>query len=225
MINATRPQIAVITGGQSFDETGLHKFFRVMSGMDFYIQHMDDFATSSQAVRDRYDVLLFYHMLREAPMDDNQPWYAGKPLSVLSHLGETGQGICLWHHALVAYRQWPTWRALVGIPDLYSTFHKQQLLHIQVAAPDHPITQGLTGWRMTEETYVMAEPTPSDNQVLLTVDHPQSMQALAWTRHYKQSRVFCLQPGHDDSTWQNENFQTVMTRGLLWCAHKQEVMI
>lgn len=220
MTNATRPQIAVITGGHSFDVIGLHKFLRAMNGLDFYIQHMDDFATSSQAVRDRYDVLLFYHMLREAPTDEGQPWYAGKPLTALSYLGETGQGICLWHHALVAYRQWPTWRALVGIPDLHSTFHKEQMLQIQVADPQHPITQGLTGWTMSEETYVMAEPTPDENHLLLAVDHPHSMHALAWTRHYKQSRVFCLQPGHDHLTWQNENFQTVMTRGLLWCAHK-----
>lgn len=220
MTAAVQLQVAVITGGHSFDVIGLHKFLRAIDGIDFYVQHMDDFATSSQPVRDRYDVLLFYHMLRESPTDEGQPWYAGKPLSVLSHLGETGQGICLWHHALVAYRQWPTWRALVGIPDLYSTFHKDQVLPIQIADPHHPITQGVPNWTMTEETYVMAEPTPDENQVLLTVDHSQSMQALAWTRHYKQSRVFCIQPGHDHLTWQNENFQTVMTRGLLWCARR-----
>lgn len=220
MTNATRPQVAVITGGHSFDVISLHKFFRAIDGIDFYIQHMDDFVTSPEAVRDSYDVLLFYHMLREAPTDEGQPWYAGKPVTVLSRLGETRQGICLWHHALVAYRQWPTWRALVGIPDLSSTFHKEQVLPIQITDPHHPITQGLPDWTMTEEAYVMAEPTSGDNEVLLTVDHPQSMHALAWTRSYKQSRVFCIQPGHDHQTWQNQNFQTVMTRGLLWCARR-----
>lgn len=220
MTNRTRPQIAVITGGHSFDVIGFHTFLRAMDGIDFYIQHMDDFATSSQTVRNSYDVLLFYLMLREAPTDEGQPWYAGKPLSVLSDLGKTSQGICLWHHALVAYRQWPIWRELVGIPDLHSTFHKNQLLQIQVVVPHHPITQGLADWTMEDETYVMAEPSSPDNQLLLTVDHPQSMRALAWTRHYQQSRVFCLQPGHDHLAWRNETFQTVMKRGLLWCARK-----
>ena len=220
MTDAAQLQVAVITGGHSFDVIGFHQFFRAIAGIDFYIQHMDDFVTSSPAVRESYDVLLFYHMLRESPIDEGQPWYAGKPLTVLSHLGETGQGICLWHHALVAYRQWSTWRALVGIPDLSSTFHKDQVLPIQIADPHHPITQGLANWTMTEETYVMAEPPPDENHLLLTVEHPQSMHALAWTRSYKQSRIFCLQPGHDRQTWQNEHFQTVMTRGLLWCAYQ-----
>ncbi len=219
-MHTNRPQIAVITGGHSFDVINFHKLFRAIDGMDFYIQHMDDFATSSPAVRAGYDVLLCYMMLREFPSDEGHPWYAGKPLTALSALGSTTQGIFVWHHALVAYRQWSPWRELVGLPDLNSTFHKNQQLPIQVADRHHPITQGLADWTMEDETYVMAEPDPAQNHLLLTVDHPNSTKALAWTRHYKGSRVLCLQPGHDHLTWQNEQFQSVMQRGLRWCARR-----
>ena len=34
-----------------------------------------------------------------------------------------------------------------------------------------------------------------DNHILLTTDHPRSMRTLAWTRTFRHSRVFCLQPG------------------------------
>lgn len=219
-MNAERPQVAVITGGHSFDVINFHKLLRAIEGMDFYVQHMDDFASSSQAVRDSYDVLLCYMMLRELPSDEGLPWYAGKPLTALANLGTPTQGILVWHHALVAYRQWAPWRALVGLPDLRSTFHKNQQLQIQIADSQHPITQGLADWTLEDETYVMAEPAAAENHPLLTVDHPNSMKVLAWTRHYRGSRVLCLQPGHDHLTWQNEQFQTVMRRGLLWCARQ-----
>jgi type 1 glutamine amidotransferase len=63
----------------------------------------------------------------------------------------------------------------------------------------------------------MNEPD-GNSHVLLTLDHAQSMRAIAWTRQYKQSRVVCLQSGHDNQTWQNEQFGSFVQRGILWCA-------
>ena len=57
-----------------------------------YIQHMDDFATSSLRVRNNYDVILFYTMLLDGPTDDGLEWYQGKPKSVLEDLGPNRSG-------------------------------------------------------------------------------------------------------------------------------------
>ena len=46
------------------------------------------------------------------------------------------------------------------------------------------------------------------------------MRAMAWLRHDAQSRVFCLQLGHDNQAWADEGFQTVVARGLVWRAAK-----
>ena len=98
-------------------------------------------------------------------------------------------------------------------------FHHDQTLEVRNERPDHPITQGLQDWEMVDETYTMADPGP-DCEILLTADHPQSMRTLAWTRHYRNSRVFCFQSGHDNQTWVHPNFREVVRRGLLWCAQR-----
>lgn len=214
-------KVAVVTGGHSYNVPHFHHLFRRMPGLDVYIQHIEDFASSRPAVREAYDVLLFYIMMLEGPSDEGLPGYAGKPLSALAPLGETGQGIFLMHHALLAYPNWPVWNELTGIRNSWTNFGYEHdlTLNLTVADPDHPITAGLQDWTMVDETYTMPEPD-ENSHLLLTLDHEQSMHAIAWTRQYRQSRVFCLQSGHDQQTWQNEQFTRLVHRGVLWCARR-----
>jgi type 1 glutamine amidotransferase len=69
---------------------------------------------------------------------------------------------------------------------------------------------------MTDETYTTNE--PENSTVLLRVDHPHSMRALAWTRQVDAARVFCLQSGHDNSSWAHPGFRHTLERGIAWCA-------
>ncbi len=212
-------EIAVVTGGHSYDVTGFHELFRRLRGVNAYIQHMDDFASSSDETRRGYDAVVFYIMLMEGPVDEGLPWHAGKPKAALEGLGESQQGIVVLHHALLAYPKWPAWNELVGMDDRSFGFDHDQSLRVDVMAVDHPVTRGMDSWQMIDETYKMGDPGPN-NQVLLTTNHPQSMHALAWTRQYKNSRVFCFQSGHDDQTWQDACFQETLRRGILWSAGK-----
>lgn len=210
--NADPVKTAVITGGHSFDVINFHRLFRELKGVDAYIQHMDDFFSSAESVRDSYDVVLFYHMPQEVPTD------AGRPHSALEHLGETAQGILLLHHAILAYPEWPTWSEIVGIRnrELRAFFH-DQALHINVENANHPVTAGRSAWEMVDETYVMND-AGEDSEILLTVDHPQSMKTIAWASSYKLARVFCCALGHDKQAWDDPNFRTVLTRGIQWTA-------
>ena len=72
---------------------------------------------------------------------------------------------------------------------------------------------------MVDETYEMVEPA-ANNVVLITAEHPRSMRAIAWTRQYKNSRVFCYQSGHDAVAYKNPNFQAILHKGMLWAAAK-----
>ncbi len=170
-------QLAVITGGHGYDVRNFHRFFRSLQGVDAYIQHMDDFASARAELRDGYDVALFYAMLMDGPSDDG-PWYAGKPETALAHLGETEQGIILLHHAILAYPQWPVWNQIAGIEDRSFRHHPEQSLRIEIASPEHPVTAGRSDWQMEDETYMMDEPA-AGSEILLTADHPKSMQAIA----------------------------------------------
>ena len=181
---------------------------------------MDDFASSPEAVRDAYDAVVFYIMLMDGPTDENLPWYAGKPKTALEHLGATGQGVVVLHHALLAYPQWPLWSELVGIADRKFGYHMNQQLHVDVSHPEHPITRGLQSWDMIDETYTMTD-AGAGSEILLSVEHPQSMKTIGWTRQYKKSRVFCFESGHDNQTWINPNFREVLRRGIQWCARSE----
>jgi type 1 glutamine amidotransferase len=88
---------------------------------------------------------------------------------------------------------------------------------VEIAHPEHPITAGLSAWEMVDETYVMAEPD-ADNDILLTVDHPRSTVAIAWSRTFRQAPVFCFQSGHDNKTYANPHFRRIVERGIQWCA-------
>ena len=202
---------AVITGDHAFDVPGFHAVFREMSEVDSYVQHQDNFAADVGRVRDRYDVLVFYNMPRETPADGS------RAKAVLEALGETGQGIFLLHHAILAYREWPFWNELVGIQDRSFGYDHSQEIRVEVQVPDHPITQGLEAWDMVDETYSMDGPD-ADSDELLVVDHPKSMKTIGWARRFRESRVYCFQSGHDNLTYVDPNFRAVILRGIQWCA-------
>jgi uncharacterized protein len=210
---ASTLRVAVVTGGHPFDVLNFHKLFRTLPGVDAYIQHMDDFVATPEPVRDQYDVVVFYHMLMAGPPD-------GPVKTTLEHLGATEQGLIVLHHALLAYPQWSVWSDLVGIADRKFGFHYGQTLQLQVVNHEHPITRGLEPWTMGDETYTMAD-AGQGSEILLTVEHPQSMKAIAWARQFRKSRVLCLESGHDNVTWANPGFREVLQRGLRWCARRR----
>jgi hypothetical protein len=142
-------KVAVVTGGHSYEVPSFHKLFRDLEGVDAYIQHIDDFCSSPQKIRDSYHVAMFYIMMPRIPKDEGLPWYSGKQMTALSHLGETEQGIFVLHHAILAYQDWETWREIVGIKDRKLTsFHIGEKLNVKVAKADHPITKGMSDWEM-----------------------------------------------------------------------------
>jgi trehalose utilization protein len=204
-------KLVVVTGGHGYDVPNFEKLFQSLAGIQTTFQTMEQFVASPVSVRDGYDVVLFYHMLMPTPQDPAK--------AALEHLGSTPQGVLVLHHALLAYPQWSVWTDLMGIADRKFGYHHDQKLHVNVVNTQHPITRGLASWDMIDETYTMAS-AGEGSEVLLTTDHPKSMKTLGWARQYKQSRVFCLESGHDNQTWADPSFREVLRRGLLWCARR-----
>jgi type 1 glutamine amidotransferase len=218
IVNQASPiTLAVVTGGHPFDVPNFHRLFRSLDGVEACIQHMDDFATSSREVRQSYDAVLFYTMLRDTPPETGLPWTAGNPKQAIEDLGQTKQGIVILHHAILGYPNWPLWTGMVGIEDRTFGYHMGEHLSIEIADANHPITRGMQPWQMIDETYSMADAGPGSH-VLLTCHHPRSMRTIAWTRQHRASRVFCLQSGHDNQTWTNPSFRELLRRGIAWSA-------
>lgn len=207
----TPVKIVVVTGGHGYDVPNFEKLFKSLDGIQTTFQTMDQFVAAPVAVRDGFDVVLFYHMLMPTPQD--------KAKEALEHLGSTEQGVVVLHHALLAYPQWQVWTDIMGIADRKFGYFHDQKLHVNVTKVEHPITKGLKAWDMIDESYTMAD-AGEGSQILLTTDHAKSMKTLGWTRQYKKSRVFGFESGHDNQTWVDPNFREVLRRGLLWCARK-----
>ena len=224
-------KVAVVTGGHAYDVQGLAQLFRSLPDIDTYIQHMDDFAAVPETIgltegnefhpvrtRREYDVVVFYCMMEGAPEDEEIPLHRGAPRTALDELGQSGQGILVLHHALLHYPASGTFDEIVGIRDReIEGWYFGQNLCVEIAGPPHPITDGLEPFKYVDETYVMPEPG-ENSRVLLTVDHPRSMRKVAWVRQYRESRVFCLQLGHDRLVWTHPGFRTLLQRGIRWCA-------
>jgi hypothetical protein len=210
-------KIAVITGGHPFDVQPFHQLFRSLPGIDAYIQHTDEFSSEPVEVRDSYDVVVFYSMLKDTPQD-GVSWYTGKPRSAFERLGETRQGIVILHHGLLAYPDWPLWDQVVGMPArINRSYHPNEHIRVDIADPQHLIAQGIAAWEMIDETYVMPEAGPG-NHVFLTTRHPKCVRTVGWTREYKQARVFCFQSGHGYATYADANFRAVLANGIRWTA-------
>lgn len=209
---------AVVTGGHTFDVIGFHRLWRGLAGLDVYIQHLEDFVAAPEATRDSYDVLVFYTHFQEPLVEGVLVGDRGKAPEVFKHLGATSQGIVLLHHGIVAYKNWDFWDKLTGIKgrDMRAYSHDEQIA-VHVADAAHPITAGLEDWTLLDETYDMNDPG-ADCHPLLTTAHPGSMKTLAWTRQHKQSRVCCIQSGHDAQCWDDASFQRLLLQAIRWCA-------
>ncbi len=215
MPNHSPLKLAVVTGGHPFDVPAFEHVFRAMKSVDFYVQSLDDFTCFPKAAA-QYDVVLFYTMHCFKP-GDALPWFQKNVFSTLEQLGTTSQGIVVLHHALLAFPDWPLWRELTGLYDISFGYENGQ--SVTSFPKPHVITKGTDAWTMTDEIYTMSDAKPADgNEILLTTDHPRSTKALGWTRQFRQSRVFCYQPGHDARAFENENYRRILERGILWSA-------
>lgn len=206
-----RATVAVVTGEHPFDVPAFHRALRATPEVDPYPQSLAEFVADAGDVRDAYDAVAFYNFHRPGgPPDD-------ETAAAIEALGDRGQGIVVLHHGLVAFLEWATWDAVCGIADRSIEVSFDEELAIEVADADHPITEGLGGWTMVDETYTLDAPG-DDSRRLLETDHPESGPAIAWTRRFRESRVLCFQSGHDDRAFADPHFRTVLGRGLLWAA-------
>lgn len=219
---------AVVTGRHPYDVPAFQRLFRDLPGIDAYPQSLEDFALSRPAIRDAYDVLVFFNFHLRTPTGDEAPDNGESTkasrqamrtdqavTNALESLGEDGRGLMIWHHALLAFPSWDHWSALCGMADRSFTDVTVDQVWTGAADADHPITADVEPWEMRDEVYLMGPPDPGC-EILLTTDHPKSMRALAWTHTVRRSRVLVYQSGHDAHAYAHPTFRRVMAQGIRW---------
>ena len=225
--------VAVLTGGHRHHVVQFIDFFTSFDGVDAYVFNINDWLTPSgiddrryfagtravhDEVRDSFDVTVFYTMTQEGPDDEQR--------ACVERLIENGQSIFVLHHSVLHWRYDDRWGQIMGLggarwvqdvdcggPVNGVWFGR---LPVQVNT-DHRLSTGLADFEIEDETYAVRD-CEDDCDVLLTTDRPNSMRTLAWTRMEGDSRIFCLQLGHDPQAWSHPAFRTVVQNGLQWCA-------
>jgi type 1 glutamine amidotransferase len=171
-----------------------------------------------QDLRAKYDVLVFYSFTRD--LDEN-----GK--KNLRDFVESGKGVVVLHHGILSFQKWPWWyEEVVGglyrlerqgsIPNSTVKFGEE---HSITAAGKHPITDGLTPFRVTDETYKGLF-ISTNVQPLLFTDNVTSDRTVAWIGPCKTSKVVFIQLGHDHTPFRHPAYRALVHNSILWVGGK-----
>lgn len=214
--------VALVVGGHAFDAKAVIDTLRSIPAIECYPQDLPTFVDDMAGHQSEYETVIFYNYHGNGNYYDVNDEVFWDTSETIQDLGDRGQGILPLHHGIGAFPGLKEWQAVTGTDGRTMTdAHFDQTYTVEIEEPSHSITQNCSQFTMTDETYEMDEPD-SSSRILCRTDHEHSMEALAWCRNYRDSRVFCFQPGHDAQAFSNPNFQTILKRAIFWTARKEE---
>ena len=165
----------------------------------------------------KYDALMIF-----ANWDEITP---AAEKSLLDYVA-SGKGILPIHCASYCFRNSPEYVKMVG-----GQFwrHRMDTIQVNTVQPNHIIMKNLGTIRTFDETYLHSQ-LQAGNNVLQTreikfdqtKDRPEAKtEPYTWTRSYGKGRVFYTAYGHDERTWNNENFQKLLENGIIWTVNDE----
>lgn len=140
----------------------------------------------------------------------------------LTEAVQNGTGLAGWHGGMAdAFRTSLTYQFMVGGQFVV---HPGNFVDYEVTVTglEHPITRGLSSFRLTSEQYYMhVDPA---NEVLATTTFggdllpwiAGTVMPVVWTRKWGQGRVFYSSLGHNLEDFDVPEVWEIIKRGLLW---------
>ena len=212
-------KVGVLVENHPYDVIGFQKMLESFTDCECYVQPVDLYVNDVDNNHLKYDTLIYYNIDCPAPKEgSNLRRYLAEDA------GKTEQGIILLHHALLNWRQWDVYTDMSGVRQrgeggLFK-YTQGQTVNSHVIDHAHPITAGIEDFTLIDETYIIGEPEEPGNRVLITTDNDLSIDNIAWTRQYKNSRVFCYASGHDDRVYSHPTFRKILHNAILWTSNK-----
>lgn len=214
-------KVAVVTGGHAFEEQAFLSLFDGYPDIEcVHKPQLDNSEIFEDISEWPYDVILLYHLTQKI---------SPKRQANFVELLNRGVGVVALHHCICAFQDWPEYRKIIGGKFYVQDTTEKGLAHrqsqyehnvnfvIQVQNPGHPITQGLSDFAVTDETYRACDFEP-DNQVLLTTSEPSSDRPVCWVRSFRRARICYIQPGHGPEIYTNPNYRMLLARAIRWAA-------
>ena len=173
---------------------------------DFDVTHVeDDLDIFVSPEVNAFDSVAFYYTVGE--ISDHH-------LLGLLRFVTGGKGFVGIHGATASFKQCDEYRAmiggyLVGHPGLRPYM-------VSVVDPEHPITQGLSEFVVTDEQYTMNyDPRVS---VLANALYQGEPHPVVWTKNWGQGRVVYLAQGHNPDCCRDSHLLLMLERSLRWSA-------
>lgn len=213
-------RILVVTGGHDYN---IEKFNVMLGSLGKNIQYQVEELPGAYVMflpenRDKYDVLVFYHMWQEITKEQE---------NTLADCISKGKPLVVLHHSICAYDDWPEYTSIIG----GKYFHKPTIINgveypvssyihdlhfnIKIVDPNNPVTKGLSDFKIFDETYKGCYVSKDVTQ-LLTTDEPTSTPVIGWTKTYGRARIVTLQSGHDVPTFENPDFIKLLKQAIEW---------
>lgn len=210
--------VLVVSGGHGFEQQPFYEVFNSITSItyDTLVQPRANEVIASPEIQ-RYDVLVFYDMF-----DSISPAQQEAYVNLL----KKSASMIFMHHSLVSYQNWPEFIKIVGgqyhtkpviVKDdtLNASYEHDVTIPVKVEDNKHPVTRGITDFKIDDEVYGGVEILPQVKPLLSTT-HPKSMRYLAWINQYENSKVIYIQLGHGPSAYSNPNFRKLIRQAIEW---------
>jgi uncharacterized protein len=170
-------------------------------GINFtYTNNPDDLNNENL---EQYDGLMIY-----ANHDEIKPEQEAALLDFVA----AGKGFIPVHCASYCFRNSPQYVSLVGGQFLK---HKTDTFVVSIVNKEHPAMNSVTEFSTWDETYEH-DKLSDDRTVLMERVEGDHREPWTWVKEHGKGRVFYTAYGHDDRTWNNPGFHTLMKEGILW---------
>lgn len=184
--------------------------YHVFNNMDLAIQDIlkDIFAVHctedyEELIKDnihQYGLVISYADRWNEPLTDDQA------SGLLNYIN--GGGNFLIIHNGISLQAREDVRAMIGASFVGHPPYCR--LNMQIKAKDHPLMKGLKDFSITDEPYRFEFSPQLETEILLGYEFDGCYYPAGWTHQYGSGRVVYLMPGHDGSTFLNEDYRTMI---------------
>ncbi|MDA9764170.1 MAG: ThuA domain-containing protein [Opitutales bacterium] len=221
LANQNDLSVLVVRGGHAYDTPEFEEMCQRLEGVSVDLvltPHMERMKAAD--IDQKYDAILFLNQNKFYPISPkNRKQYMD--------LAQLGLGMVFLQFTLSSQPEWDEYHDLVGgkwflknyteDPKLHSTYFTDLTVDIKILDTEHPVTQDLDDFTMTDAFYGNIHIDPNVHP-LLGSNNPELAPILAWAHTYKQSKVVYINPGFTKEAYENESYQKLIKNSLKFVA-------
>ena len=211
----------VVRGGHYYDTPQFEEMCLSLKGITSDLALTDHFEKmTAEEIDQKYDAILFLNQNKKYTTAD-------KHRKQYMDLANLGVGMVFLQFTLSSQPEWDAYHDLVGGKWFLKSFEKNEKLHstyltdltvnIKVLDTNHPVTEGLEDFTMTDAFYGNIHIDPSVHP-LLGSDNPDLSPTIAWAHKYDNSKVVYVMPGFTKKAYGNSSYQKLITNALNYVA-------